>query len=203
MSFVIFDTEYVADKGWLEEGFNGWKNREIIQIAALKIDSDLNVIDSLNLYIKPVKNKRISEYFTNLTGITNELMAEVGDDFPSAYKKFKAFVENCICYSHGWSFYNDDESKESDGCVMKETMSYYDITDNNLPNYQNIAFWFKEQYLKNNINITKQAPGEIASLLGVEHELRELKLSPHNALYDVYSILAGLKYLGFQSEKRI
>ena len=43
MSFVLFDTEYIADKGFLEDGFDGWKNREVIQIAALKIDEKLEV----------------------------------------------------------------------------------------------------------------------------------------------------------------
>ena len=55
MNFVIFDTEYVADKGLFEEGFEGWKNREIIQIAALKVNDSLEVVDSLNLYVKPTK----------------------------------------------------------------------------------------------------------------------------------------------------
>lgn len=41
MPFILFDTEYIADRGFLEEGFNGWQNREIIQIGALKISDDL------------------------------------------------------------------------------------------------------------------------------------------------------------------
>lgn len=198
MFFIIFDTEYVADKGLLETGFKGWQNREVIQIAALKIDEDLNITDSLNLYIKPFKHKYVSEYFTKLTGITNEIIEKLGTDFPSAYKTFREFVGDFPCFSHGWS---SNKAKDGDGDVMKETMVYHHIEDNCPPDYKNIAFWFKEQYSKKNINISKQASGEIASLLGLEDELKKLNLSPHNALYDVYSILTGLKYLGFNLEK--
>ena len=55
MPFILFDTEYIADRGFLEEGFNGWQNREIIQIGALKISDDLQILDTFNYYIKPKK----------------------------------------------------------------------------------------------------------------------------------------------------
>lgn len=195
MNFVIFDTEYVADKGLFEEGFEGWKNREIIQIAALKVNDSLEVVDSLNLYVKPTKHKNISPYFSQLTGITDDIINQQGIDFPQAYEEFKSFVMNCDCYSHAWSF---NDINDGDGEVLRETMSYYGINNDNPPSYHNIAYWFREQYQKKHINISKQSSGEIAQLLGQEKELERLNLNPHNALYDVYSILIGLKCLGFK-----
>ena len=197
MSFVLFDTEYIADKGFLEEGFDGWKNREVIQIGALKISDDLQILDIFNSYIKIQKHKYISDYFSKLTGITNDIMAEQGQDFPFVYKLFKEFVGDCRCYSHGWSF---EQENDADGEVMREMLNYYKIEDFHQPIYKNIAFWFREQYKKKNIRISQQASGEIAFLLGVSEELEKLNLQPHNALYDVYSIWSGLKYLGFDEK---
>lgn len=197
MPFVLFDTEYIADKGFLEEGFDGWQNREVIQIGALKISDDLQILDSFNYYIKPKKHKYISDYFSKLTGITNDIMAEKGRDFPFVYGCFKKFVGECICYSHGWSF---EKENDSDGEVMREMLDDYKINDVSQPVYKNIAFWFREQYENKNIKILQQSSGEIASLLGISDELEKLNLQPHNALYDVYSIWAGLKYLGFDEK---
>ena len=78
MSFVIYDTEYIADKGLKEEGFCGWQNREIIQIAALKIDDNLEVIDRINFYIIPRLHAEIPKYFVDLTGIKNECIKDEG-----------------------------------------------------------------------------------------------------------------------------
>ena len=195
MSFVIFDTEYIADKGLLEEGFDGWKNLEIIQIAALKIDEKLEVIDSLNLYIKPIKHQHISAYFSDLTGITDEIILQKGISFPEAYQRFRTFVQDDVCYSHGWG--SDDDA---DGVVMRQTMSYYDLNDINPPKYKNIAPWFEQQYKLHHLDIKKQSSGQVASLLGMGDELIRLNLQPHNAFYDVYSLLIGLRYFDFCGE---
>ena len=195
MSFVLFDTEYIADKGFLEDGFDGWKNREVIQIAALKIDEKLEVSETFNVYVKPLKHEHISPYFSDLTGITDKTTQQQGGDFPTAYKLFLQFVQNDVCYSHGWGA--DDDA---DGVVMRETLSYYDLKNVQQLKYKNIAPWFKKQYIKNNINITKQASGEIAHLLGKEDVLKKLNLQPHNALYDVYSLLVGIRYFNIYTE---
>jgi len=197
MSFVIYDTEYIAEKGLLEEGFTGWKNREIIQIAALKVTNTLEVADKLNLYVKPLKNAHISNYFSALTGITDETLSSQGLNFPEAYEKFHKFAGRLPCYSHCWT---TDENNTGDGEVINETMSYYGLSDANPPDYRNIGPWFRKQYALRHINIKKQASGEIASLLGLEDKLRKLNLQPHNSFYDVYSILTGLRYLEFRPD---
>ncbi len=190
MSFVIFDTEYIADKGLKEEGFCGWQNRELIQMAALKIDNNMEIIDKINLYVTPSLHTEIPKYFVELMGINNEDIKNNGISFTEAYIKFKNFVDDKICYSHSW----DDED---DAVVMKEMLSIYRIEDDKQPVYRNIASWFKKKYRENNINVVKQSSGEIATILGCQKELETLGLQKHNALYDVYSILIGLKLLGF------
>ncbi len=192
MSFVVFDTEYIADKGLKEEGFCGWQNREIIQIAALKIDNNLEVLDRMNLYILPKLHNEVPKYFVELTGISNESIRDNGIVFEEAYARFKKFVGNDDCYSHSW-----DDGEEADGIVMKEMLSIHKIEEENHLKYCNIAGWFKRKYVENNINVNKQSSGEIATILGHKEELEDLGLKVHNAFYDVYSILIGLRVLGF------
>ena len=197
MTFVIYDTEYIADKGLKEKDFCGWKNREVIQIAAIKVDNELNVIDKINFYITPKLHAKIPNYFVELTGITDEVISAQGIDFENAYVNFKKFVGTNDCYSHSWNF---EKENDGDGEVMREMLKIYNIEDNALPNYKNIAFWFRDKYKKENINIKKQSSGEIAGLLGLVVNMKKIGLQPHNAFYDVYSILEGLKYLGWDEE---
>ena len=198
MSFVIFDTEYIADKGMKEEGFCGWQNREIIQIAAIKIGDDLEIVDEINVYITPKLHSRIPQYFVNLTGITDEQMKEEGIAFDKAYKLFKDFVGDNVCYSHGWDFARENDA---DGEVMREMLRVYGIIDEIQPDYQNIAPWFRDRYNEKGIRVENQSSGEIATILGKQEELEKLCLQVHNAFYDVYSILEGLKFLGWGKEK--
>ena len=197
MSFVIFDTEYIADKGMKEEGFCGWQNREVIQIAALKVNNNLDVVDKLNLYVNPKLHDKIPQYFVNLTGIDDEIMKKEGITFNNAYNIFKNFVGSDVCYSHSWNFNQDNDA---DGEVMREMLTTYNMTDDKQPDYQNIAYWFRDKYKEKGINVETQSSGEIATILGKDDELKQLCLQIHNAFYDVYSILIGLRYLGFNQK---
>ena len=195
--FVIFDTEYTADKGMLEDGFNGWKNREIVQIAALKVDENLDVIEELNIYAKPKINPVMGKYFTDLFGFSNEFLQEKGVSFTEAYNKFREFAGGFACYSHGWS---SRPNNIADGEVMLENARTNNIYTDKDIDYRNIAGWFKKEYERRGIKIERQCSGEIATLLGCADKLEHLGLKAHNALYDVYSILAGLRFLEFSNQ---
>lgn len=190
--FIIFDTEYTSWKGCMENGREDWQKEEIVQIAAIKVDLEtLNVIDEFNVYVKPIINPVLSDYFINLTGITNELIAEQGIPFEQMYWQFRNFVGDLTCFAHGWSLVTD---KEADGRIMNKNLKFNKLVDENPPHYANIANWFKERYIEKNINVENINSGGIAKLLGVAEDLEKLGLDEHNALYDVYSLLAGIKY---------
>lgn len=191
--FVIYDTEYASWDGFLAAPEIEKKKAEIVQIGALKIRlEDLSVVEEFNLYIKPHFTPKLTNYFIKLTGITDELLEKEGIPFAKAYQSFKDFAGNLPCYSHGWSLSTDTIA---DGKVMNYNLEMFGISDSLSPDYRNIAEWFKQTYKQKNIPITKQASGQIAKLLGCEQELSALGLDEHNALYDVYSILAGLRFL--------
>ena len=86
--FIVFDTEYASWQGFLNAPEEEKKKAEIVQIAALKINSrDLSVAEKLNLYVKPRFAPKLTDYFINLTGITDELLAQEGIPFPEAMHK--------------------------------------------------------------------------------------------------------------------
>lgn len=191
MSFIIFDTEYTTWPGCQENGWKGNQKKEIVQIAALKVSDKLDVIDEFNALCKPVINPILSDYFTELTHISNTQIKKYGELFSSVYKKFETFIGNDLCYSHAWGC---DYINEADGKIMNENVLLNHLSIAKKVTYRNIAPVFVELYKKHNINIKSQCSGEIAKLLGIEKNMGHLKLDTHNAFYDTYSILEGLKF---------
>ena len=198
MSFVIFDTEYTS-RAWCQE--NGWKGnqkKEIVQISAVKLSNDLNVIDEFNILCRPVINPILSDYFVKLTHITNDKIINIGIPFSECYKKFESFVENNICYSHKWW---SDYFDESDGAILKENLLLNNMSEDKKIIYRNIAPIFAKLYRENNIKVQTQTSGQIVQNLGIEKNMEHLNLDIHNAFYDVYSILEWLKYFYPESIK--
>lgn len=191
MSFIIFDTEYTSWQGCQQNGWRGNRKKEIVQIAALKISDTLDVLEQFNVLCKPTINPVLSDYFTNLTHITNEMINKNGKSFSQAYKEFEDFVGTNICYSHAWGA---DFLNESDGAILKENLYLYGLQPNKNITYRNIAPVFAQLYEKNHIVVQSQSSGQIVSVLGIKQKLDNLGLDTHNAFYDVYSILEGLKY---------
>ncbi|MBQ8677599.1 MAG: hypothetical protein IJ529_03940 [Alphaproteobacteria bacterium] len=192
MSFVIFDTEYTSWKGCQEKGWSGARKKEIVQIAALKVTEDLQVIAEFNKLCRPVINPILSDYFVNLTHITNEMISQEGILFEKAFTEFKEFVGQNTCFSHGWGA---DFEHKSDGAIIDENIDLYHLRLKNDIKYFNIAPFFQKVYEKKKLQIKSQASGDIASLLGLGDKLVSLHLQPHDAFYDVYSILEGVRYL--------
>jgi len=200
MSFVIFDTEYTSWKGCQEKGWTGNQKKEIVQISALKVSNELEVISEFNRLCRPVVNPVLSDYFVNLTHISNEQIEKSGHLFAEVYPQFVDFVNGDICYSHGWG---GDFFSKSDGEIMEENLFINKLPQPSVLTYRNIATVFAKLYKENNIAVKSQSSGQIAEILGLKQNMSDLGLNPHNALYDVYSILEGLKYFYPESVKML
>lgn len=188
--FIIFDTEYTSWKGCNEKGWVLPQRKEIVQIAALQVkQSTLEVKAEFNILIRPTHNPILSDYFIKLTGITNEQIASEGVDFKEGLAKFIKFVGNRDCISHVWS---GDKDSCGDGEVIKLNLEYNNLPKVNL-RFKNIAPWFRKQYQENNIIVERQASGQIAKIVGRDEAIKQLGLNEHNALYDVYSLLEGIR----------
>lgn len=93
MSFIVFDLEFNQDISSLQN-FDRKRSPypfEIIQIGAIKLDSEFNTVGTFNRYVKPTFYTRINPFVTELTGITTEqLLTE--EPFPKIYKAYTTFI---------------------------------------------------------------------------------------------------------------
>ena len=91
-TYVVFDTETT--------GFNPGLSDSMIEIGAVKL-KDGNVIERFDELINP--GKPIDEDITNLTGITNEMVADALDE-KSATLKFKEWIGDLPLVAHNATF---------------------------------------------------------------------------------------------------
>jgi len=95
MHYIVFDLEFNQDFSSLQ-AIDIKKHQylfEIIQVGAIKLDFELNTIDTFNQYIKPSIYTKINPFITELTGITTEqLLTE--KSFIEVYKNYIEFINN-------------------------------------------------------------------------------------------------------------
>lgn len=72
MHYVILDMEWDSTYHKLYERFIN----QILQIGAVKLDENFNIVDIFDVTVKSSICKRVSKRFTELTGITKEMMLE-------------------------------------------------------------------------------------------------------------------------------
>lgn len=90
----ILDLEYTAWDGsagrhWSE----AWEWREIVQLGLLVVDAErlFEVRDEIEILVKPVRNPVLSDYFVNLTGISQGRLDEQAVDFREALQALSEF----------------------------------------------------------------------------------------------------------------
>ncbi len=100
---IVFDTEYTTWEGAQERRWSGpGEFKEIVQIGAVRIETEtFKELDSLLLFIKPVKNPTLSEYFIGLTNISQKDVDEKGITYPDALARFGGWIGSLRCYSFG------------------------------------------------------------------------------------------------------
>lgn len=176
---VFFDTEYTTWPGAME---NNWslpgQHREIVQIATLRFDLDRCVpLAELSVLSVPRVNPVLSDYFIDLTGITNEELARDGLPYAEAHQKLLGFIGRDPAASYG-----------SDKVMVNETLAL-----NGQPgdfDAMNIAPWFHAHGAEMGLH-AKINSGRLAETLGIEID----KIQEHNALHDVRSIAAAYAFL--------
>ncbi len=94
MKYIIIDLEWNgAFSGRLERYFN-----EIIEIGAVALNDDLNIIDEFSVLVSPKFNKKLSGRVKRLTHISNREVSG-GVDFLTAYELLGRWAgndENCV-----------------------------------------------------------------------------------------------------------
>ena len=182
--YILFDTEYTS---WEKSQKNNWSKpteyREIIQIAAFKIKNG-EIIDTLNIYVKPNINKKLSKYITKLTGITNHKINTEGISFKKAIAIFYDFSKYHTLYSYGNDYH-----------VIKENLLLNDYDKKS--KYMKRAWMnkfndFKDILKKNStIDPAKYTSGTIFKAFNIKMP-KDHKI--HNAFNDVNSMYNVCKY---------
>ncbi|MBI2039421.1 MAG: exonuclease domain-containing protein [Candidatus Niyogibacteria bacterium] len=177
-TFVLFDTEFTAWEGSQERDWKGTgEYRELVQIGAIRVQADtLQEMDFFNRYIKPRRNPVLSDYFVDLTGITQEMIENEGVDAADAIRQFAAWRGTDTAGSWG-----DDVDELEENCRFAKIACPIER-----------AQFFDAQaiFLAHGIATNEYMSSTIPRAFGVEPERRG-----HNALADARTILQGLQLL--------
>mgnify|MGYP004565193029 FL=1 len=173
MEYIVFDLEF-------NQGFDKKLNKtvsdekcpfEILQIGAVKLDADLNIIDTFNTFVKPNIYKEIHPFIKKMTNIIHEDVKDA-PNFPQAFNSFKEFMnndKNILCV------WGNGDLKE-----LYRNIKYYNLSTENLSN--------------NYINVQHHASiyfnNPTGKSIGLQNAITLLQLnqdkSYHNALNDAY-----------------
>jgi inhibitor of KinA sporulation pathway (predicted exonuclease) len=171
---VVFDLEFTAWEGSLESRWTRpGELSEVVQVGAIKLDAaTLKEVDSFDMLVRPRVNPVLSDYLTELTGISNEAVANRGVDFVTAYRAFLDFVDEARTFAHG-----------RDDLILANNLKLYGWDRAlPLPHYSNAIPWFTAQ----GIDLKGRRACDVAELAGAVFEGRK-----HNALADARGVAAG------------
>ncbi|MET3430156.1 hypothetical protein BJ973_009368 [Actinoplanes tereljensis] len=183
---VIFDLEYTTWVGAQERGWTGpGEFREVVQIGALRVDTATLAVDGeFDVLVRPVRNPRLSDFFQQLTGITDGDVATHGVGFADALDDFVKFCDGAYALSYG-----------NDMVILGENLILQSPPDRAparpLPPFANIR-----PYLNRALPVTASLPsGQLAAALDRPGPAE----STHNAVADCHSILEALRHLRSQN----
>ena len=75
-------------------------NGEIVQIGAVKVNENMEIIDVFNVYVKPIYYKKMNKNVSELTGITTENLEEA-IPFEEAIERFRVWCNGSAFITWG------------------------------------------------------------------------------------------------------
>ena len=187
MNFIIWDCEIWGDTGVAARRWNGLHDWPplTIQIGAALVDTSAKITATFSRYIHPFDEyghqAPITEYISNLTGITQKTLDRHGVSFIQALQEFEHFVGNRKIYSYG----HDMRKTLLPTCFANRT--YPDINPTHVRDVRQVllAAGVPEGL------IMATNSGRIADALGYDGPA----FDQHDALGDVQSIVQALRIL--------
>lgn len=167
MNYIVIDFEW---NGTFSRITREYYN-ELIELGGVKLDDELNVVDSFRTLVKPYHHKKLTGRVKELTNITNDDVRG-GLPFKQAISRFRKWVgedENCFM---SWG--------TGDILVLMEDLKFYDMLDelSMIKNYCDAQILCQTAL---GIDMAKQ-PGLslVADMIGISCEDMEM----HRALDD-------------------
>jgi inhibitor of KinA sporulation pathway (predicted exonuclease) len=181
-TIVIYDTEFTTWPGALQRGWSGEnEHRELVQIAAQRIDLiDQTVLETYTKLIRPKINPQLSDFFCELTGVTQQQVDEFGVDFVDFYEEFIGWLGADVAYSYSKSI---DDYTDAD--VLQENIDLYAL-DIVMPKQQFALL--TPFFLAAGVDLHDYNSGKLYQAFGLELDNHH----EHDALDDVRSLVASL-----------
>lgn len=190
MNYIVLDLEWnTPERGWklVNEPFV-FRN-EIIQFGAVKVDENLNELDTYCQYVKPQYYYRINKHITELTDITTE-MVSTGRDFKTVCQEFLDWCGEDYAFVT-WS--------GTDKTVLEDNMAIHEMDESVLSVFYDAQIMFDDQitqadrnyalnYAMWKLDITDQAKlchDALNDALNTVAVLRELDMSEGMEGYEV------------------
>ena len=171
MNYIIFDLEFNQD-------FSSFQNTdvksakypfEIIQIGAVRLDSELNKSGEFNRYVKPAIYHEINPFITELTGITMDQL-ENEEPFSNVFASFIEFINGADSVFCIWGM--------SDIKELYRSAEYNKLDNSVLPK----KFINLQPFVSKHLNLPSK------QLLRLQHAVEALDIPVtngfHNAFYD-------------------
>lgn len=172
MHYIVFDLEFNQDFSSSQSFEKKAKAPfEIIQIGAIKLDSNSNTVATFNRYVQPTIYSQVNPFITELTGITTaQLISE--ESFSKVFNDYTGFIgqeDSVFCV---WGM--------SDMKELYRNVEYHKLDKTLLPElYINI-----QPYLSVHLGFSK------TKLFRLENAVESLRIpllyTFHNAFYDAY-----------------
>jgi DNA polymerase III epsilon subunit-like protein len=183
-TFVLFDLEFTSWAGALEQGWSApGQLREIVQIGALRLGDDYSVVEEYETLVRPVVNQRLSTYFTDLTGVSQESVDREGLPPARAFSDFLDFCQGQSVLSYG-----------NDMIVLGENIGWARARGEEIKHgFLGAGFCNVRPWLNDAVPETASANvGRLWEVLGLPTPAAGRE---HSALFDCYSFAAALKHL--------
>ena len=108
---------------------------EIIQIGAVRFDSDFKMLDDIGIAVAPKYYTEMNHYVKALTGIKTKDLKK-GKPFPEALTELKKWCGDDCCFIT-WG--------PDDMATLTSNMKLHSIDDSDLPRYYNLQLIFNKQ----------------------------------------------------------
>ena len=149
---------------------------EIVQIGAVKLDENYQIIDTFKIMVSPKCYTRMSRKVSKLTKITTEEL-QYGFPFPTAFKYFQSWCgEEFIFLTWG----------PDDIDILRENMKLHKLDTDWIPGTYDVQKIFDSQITKENRQI---------SLSYAMQKIGQPALEAHDALNDARNTVCVCSYL--------
>jgi inhibitor of KinA sporulation pathway (predicted exonuclease) len=158
-NYVIFDLEATCyDKG--EQAPDGFQN-EIIEIGAVKLNENGEIIDKFSKFTKPLLFPQLSKFCTDLTSITQEDV-DNAEPLKDIIKEFIKWKGNDPLIS--WGGYDKTQ-------LIRDLVSndLENLVEDINPHYNFKFFYSKWNLLKKGVGMKKALNRENINLIGTHH----------------------------------